>query len=117
MKLLFTIAITLYLCACTTLVPVKSSPDLLHQQIITDEIAKIGDDVLIITQDGKRYEFEIVTKTETTLLGKKSSILITDIVALETREISKGKTFWLAAGTVLTIQILRAIASIMVIGG
>lgn len=83
---------------------------------MAEELIKVGDEVLIITADGVRHEFETTAITNEQVVGDEVSVAINDIVALETREFSGGKTAALAGGAILLYQILAAVAVAATLG-
>ncbi len=75
---------------------------------------KQGDTVKIVTKDGRTPEFEIVSITPDTILGKDQRVDIADITRMEKREIDTGKTAGLVAGIVagvLAIILMMAAAA------
>ena len=116
MKLPTTVLMLLIAGGCTTSKPIELAPEQLHERISTEDVIQVGDDVRIITSDGVSHKFKVTAITENRVLGKDIDILIADIVALETREFSGGKTSLLVGGTVLwMVVILLSIPAIVVL--
>jgi len=113
MKLLMTIFILLIASGCTTMKSVELSPEQLHGQIYAGDITQLGNNVKIITSDGMHYKFKVTAITENSIVGENVNIPIMDIVAIETREFSSGKTTALiTAGVVISTWFILA----MVVG-
>lgn len=117
MKIFFTLLSLMLITGCTSLKPVEMHPPQLQQTITKDAIIKVGSEVKIYTSDGENHEFEVLTVSETHITGENISIEIKDIVALETREFSGGKTTFLVGSlSVLLYYIVAAIALASAIG-
>lgn len=109
--------LALLVCAsCTTMRSAELSPDELQSQIRSGEIIAVGDDVEIVTADGARHQFEIVSIDDALIAGDSGSVAIDDVVALKTRTFSGGKTALLAGGSLVLYQVLAAIAIAATVG-
>jgi len=88
--------------ACTTLAPVQLATDDAQQAIATGELLKPGNKVRLITTDGRAHDFAVVAidTAEGTVEGEKESVRIADIVTVEKRKPSVGKTLGLVLGIV-----------------
>lgn len=97
--------------ACTTLTPVEMSPEALQQKIVTDDILLPGKRAKVVTSDGRIQKIRVrrVDATAGLIETDKEAVRIDDIVAVETRDFSMGKTALLAAGS-YTILGLIALA-------
>ena len=99
------------LSGCTTLKPVKGG-ERLHERISAGNIIEVGDSVKIFTADGAIHKFKVSAISADRITGRNIELPIADIVAVETREFSRGKTIALATvGLALTIVIAEAIAA------
>jgi hypothetical protein len=96
---------------CTTLRQIEGTPPELQQRITSAELLKTGDRVLIVTMDNKNHKFKVTGIRSGVIEGKATSIPIDQVVSLEKREFSTGKTVALVVGTVLIIGGLVAIAA------
>ena len=103
--------------ACSSLKPVELAPEQLQQQISNGQIVEVGDRIKVVTSDGQHHEFRVTAITDTSIEGSDTAVPIDQVVALESRRFSGGKTALLAGGTILFYQILAAIAAIAVLGG
>lgn len=65
---------------------------------------------------GERKEFKVMEMTQSHLIGKNDSIEIDNIIALETREFSGGKSALLAGGIYGLYGLLTAMAVSIMIG-
>ena len=96
----------------TSLKPIELSQDQLHMEIRNNHVVEVGENIKAVTVDGKRHEFKVVEVTATSLVGETESIEIDDIVALETRQFSGGKTALLVGGMYAVYGLLAAVAAI-----
>lgn len=113
-KIIFMLAIV-FISGCTSLNPVELQPNELQKQIVAGQILKVGDDVKLVTNEGKRIEFTVTKISENKVKGKNVEVDISSIVALETRDISTGKTALLTGGISYWIWILTSISTLLVL--
>jgi hypothetical protein len=118
MKLVITAALVLLCCACTTLRPTEASPEELQHRITHDNLLEPGDRLRLVTADGAVYKFRVmkIDYVNGMVIGPNDSVPIQDIVAVETREFSIGKTAALTgglAGVYLILLILAAPAFVL----
>ena len=97
--------------SCTTLKTTEAPPEEVHRLIMTEDILKPGDEVKIVTTDGVAHEFRVtrIDRERGLVVGDGDEIPIVDIVALETREISVGRTALLAGGVTYVVLVLLAL--------
>ena len=98
----------LCLTGCTAMTPVEMPPEELRQMILTENVLPPGETARVVTEDGKVQKFRVVevdTATQT-IRGKDVIIDVDDVVAVETREFSMGKTAVLATGTYFGLYLL-----------
>ncbi len=109
------------LAGCTTLQTAEMSSSELHTQIRSGELLSVGDRIVAVTSDGTEHKFKVTELDDTSIHGQDESIGIDDIVALQTRTISAGKTTLLAGGVgvgvVVIIGVLAVAAGGALIGG
>ncbi len=96
---------------CTTLQPVEMSPEQLHERIFTDNIIEVGDSVKIVTSDGASHKFKVSAVTADHIAGKDIEVPIGDIIAIETREFSGGKTTALTAGGLALVYVIAGLVA------
>ena len=98
--------------ACTTLEPVDVQADDLQQQIRAGTLVSAGDRVRLVTADETVHKFRVteVNLDEDTVTGRNTGVPIGDIVALETQEVSVGRTALLTGGVGIGLAMLIAIA-------
>ena len=98
--------------ACTTLEPVNVPADDLQQQIRAGTLVSTGDRVRLVTADEKVHKFRVteVNLEQDTVQGRKAEVPISEIVALETRDVSVGRTALLTGGVGIGLAMLIAIA-------
>jgi hypothetical protein len=107
--------------ACTTLQPTEATPEEIQRLILSEGILEVGQRVRLVTSDEMAHEFRVTSIDEQTGIvhGKNESVRIEEIVAVETREISAGKTALLTGGLVYGIGLIIAIAiaPALILGG
>jgi len=113
MKLISVLVAILILAGCTTMKPVEMTADQLHDRISTGSVLNEGDMVKIVTIDGNTHKFRISAITEASIIGEDIEVPIADIVAIETKEFSGGKTALLVAGSYLWVA-TAALAGVVV---
>jgi len=100
--------------SCTTLKTKEATPEEVQRLILTEDILKPGDEVKIVTTDGVAHEFVVsrVDRERGLVVGNGDEIPIVDIAALETRELSVGRTVLLAGGVAYVVLALLTLAVI-----
>ncbi len=98
--------------ACTTLQPTEATPEELQRLILSEGILEAGQRVRLVTVDEAAHEFRVtsIDVENGVVHGKDESVPIADIVAVETREISAGRTALLTGGLAYGLGIIIAIA-------
>ena len=107
--------------ACTSLRPTEATPDELQDQLRSAELFQPGDRVRLVTADETVHESRVaeIDLDRGLVIGGGDRVAIADIVAVETREISAGKTALLVGGvgySVIAI-VLIVLAPALVLGG
>lgn len=120
---------------CSNVKPIDAPPEALHERIRQGEIIKVGDAVSIFTQDEKEHRFVVTAIDADEIHGKilkvssdgakisheeVVTIPIDSVVAVQTREMSIGKTALLTGGVfgiMLLIFIATAPAAILAASG
>jgi hypothetical protein len=120
-KILIALLLLALLGGCTTLRPVDMPPDQLQHLIVSEGLLAPGDRVRLVTTDDREYRFRVVEidVERGLIIAKDASVPIEDVVAVETREFSKGKTAALTGGALaawVIILILVAPAAILAAG-
>ena len=110
MKTLFIIVVAASTFGCSTISPVEMTPEQVQEKISEGEVIRVGDTVRIATTDGEIHKFKVTAVTAQQIVGDDINIAIDDIVAVETREFSAGKTIGLAYGTALMLAVIMAVA-------
>ena len=97
--------------ACTTLQPIETPPEELHRQLAAGQLLEPGDRVRLVTKDEIVHKFRVseIDVTNGLVVGHGKQVPIADIVAVETREVSVGKTALLVGGLGYGILALIAI--------
>ena len=101
---------------CTSMKPVEMPPAELHEKILSENILHAGESVRVVTADGQIRKLLVieVDTDERVIHGKDVSIDVDQVVAVETREFSLGKTAALAGGSYL-LFLMIAIAAFPVV--
>lgn len=105
--------ICLLTAGCSTLKPVEMPPDEVQRQISAGDLIAFGDTVKVATSDGDVTRFRVTGITDALILGDGVEVPIDEVVAVETKAFSVGKTAALAGGTV----VLWAVIAAIVLGG
>ena len=82
-RVLIIIVYTALVASCTTMQAIEGSPDQIQQKISSGKFIKTGDYVQITTIDNQVYQFEVVSLTETNIIGDKESVPINLVKRLE----------------------------------
>ncbi|MFT4927405.1 MAG: hypothetical protein ACI8WB_003512 [Phenylobacterium sp.] len=110
MHLVLALSLALFIQGCSSLKSVEMTPEVLQQQIVSEQMIQVGDAVTIVTADGKQHEFEVKKVDGEQVTGENVVIQIKDIVALQTREFSGGKTALFVGGAVVTWGLIGLIS-------
>lgn len=110
--ILLSMLIALCSVACTTLEPVDVPADELQRQLRAGTLVRAGDRVRLVTTDANVHKFRVteVSLEQGVVLGKNAAVPIDEIVALETRDVSVGRTALLTGGVGLGVAALIAVA-------
>lgn len=111
-KLLVSALLILSCVACTTLESVAVPADELQSQLRAGMLVKPGDRVRLVTADETVHRFRVteVSSEQGVVIGRNERVLMDEIVAVETREVSVGRTALLTGGVGVGAAILIAIA-------
>lgn len=119
--LAFSLAWLLANSACTTLQPTEASPEQLQRLILSENLLKPGQRVRLVTNDEAEHQFRIaeVDLEREVVTGDDEAVLISEIVAVETREVSVGRTALLTGGLAYggLFLIAIALAPALILGG
>ena len=93
---------------CTTMKPKQLPPEALQAQIRNGSIVQAGDQVMIVTQDGKEHTFVVSAVGTDAIFGTQDgnasvTIPIDDVLALRTQEVSVGRTALAGVGVYLVV--------------
>ena len=114
-KLISLICCTL-LVGCTSLQTLDMPADELHASLRSGEINLTGERVRIATVDGTEHKFRVTRVDDVAIHHEKGSVNIDDVVAIQTSEVSAGKTTLLAGGLIgawVLVAIIVAPAAIL----
>ena len=95
------VIILLLLSGCTTFDTMRMSRSEVQKQISHGDLIYAGDQVRIITNEGKQYQFKVISISDGFIRGKDVDIPIQDIDLVEKRRISIGKTSLLSGALFL----------------
>lgn len=98
--------------ACTTLTPVEIPPEELQQQLREGTLVSVGDRVRLVTADDAVHKFRVteISLEQDIVLGRDTGVPINEVVAVQTREVSAGRTALLTGGIGIGFAALIAIA-------
>lgn len=107
--------------ACTTLSPKEATPEELQRKLLSGELLQTGERVRLVTTDETVYEFRIteIDLEQGLVIGSDEQVPIADVVAVQTREVSMGKTALLvgAVGYSVIAIVLVALAPALILSG
>ena len=108
--------------ACTTLTPQEETPEELQRQLLSGELLQAGERVRLVTTDESVYEFRIteIDLEQGLVIGGGERVPIADVIAVETRKVSAGKTALLVGGvgtSVLVIITVLLAPALLLSGG
>lgn len=93
---------------CTTMTPVEVQPG------ETDRKVEIGDNVRVITKDGKEHIFKVTALTSDSIVGDEVEVSYADITRLEVKELDGWRTAGVSiaslAGALVVVPLLILIA-------
>lgn len=113
MKMIFlSILLVIINTACTTLTPVDVPPEELQQRLREGTLVSAGDRVKLVTADGAVHKFRVtdISLEQDMVLGRDTGVPINEVVAVQTREVSAGRTALLTGGIGIGFAALIAIA-------
>lgn len=119
MKRFTVLGLIICLIGCTTLQPVSGDSAALQQRIASGELLKRGDEVNILTKDGKTHFFAVKSVSATTIEGQNQSIAIDQVARIQKRKVNVGETA-LAVGlgaVVVAAVVVVAVCSAGIYGG
>ncbi len=92
---------------CTTMKSNQMPPEALQEQIRSGSIVLAGDEVSVVTGNGKEHTFRVSAVEPDAILGtvegESVTIPIDDVLALRTREVSVGRTALAGVGVYLLV--------------
>jgi hypothetical protein len=119
MKRFTVLGLIICLIGCTTLQPVSGNPASLQQRISSGELLKRGDNVDILTKDGRTHIFSVKSVSASTISGQSESIWIDQVALIRKRKLNVGETA-LAVGlgvVVVAAVVVVAVCSVGRYGG
>jgi hypothetical protein len=111
MKRFTVLGLIICLIGCTTLQPVPGSPAALQQRIASGELLKRGDDVYLLTKDGRTHIFSVRSVSASTIDGQHESIPIDQVVRVDKRKLNAGMT---ARAVGLSVVVVAAVVVVAV---
>ena len=96
--------------------PIEAQPEKLHQQIRHEDLIHVGDKIGIFTEDEQEHRFIVTGIDSDAIYGADVTIPIDSVVAVQTREVSIGKTALLTGGVVgVWLLVMIAIAPALIL--
>jgi len=94
--------------ACTTLKPIELEPEVLQRKIASENVLQSGKRAKIVTTDGRIHKVRIrnVNADSGTIETDAEPVQIAEIVAVETRDFSMGKTALLATSSYMILALI-----------
>ena len=100
MKACLLILLFIPLISCTSLRPVEMASTDLQAQISNGDLIAVGDVVKLVTANGEYIEIRVSGLNSNFIEGEGNQVPIAEIVAMESRRFSGGKTALLAGTSV-----------------
>ena len=99
--------------ACSTLKPVEMPAEDVQRMILSGEIPLAGESIKVVTRDGKTHKYRVVdVDVDSRLIrGREDTVAIDDVVAIETKKFSVGKTALVAGSSYLLLGLLALAAA------
>jgi hypothetical protein len=97
------VAMLLVLTGCTSMNPVKTQDVDLAAQIRSGHVVARGDNVEIVTTDGRQHRFRVTAIDEGSVGGSGIAIPIDTIAQLKVRKFSDEKTAMLIDGIAISV--------------
>jgi hypothetical protein len=93
--------------------PIEMSPEAVQEKIVSENILPPGKSAKIVTSDGRVHKIKVrrVDAESGVIEIPNGSLEISDIVAVETKEFSIGKTALLAAGSYVALGLIALAAA------
>jgi hypothetical protein len=84
-----------------------------QRMILSGDLALMGESIKVVTADGKSHQYRVTeVDTEKRLIrGKTMAVPVDEVVAIETKKISIGKTALLAGSSYLLIAMIIVAAT------
>jgi len=81
--------------------------------ILAGEIPLVGESIKVVTSDGQSHQYRVteVDTEDRMIRGKKLTVPVDDVVAIETKEFSIGKTALLAGSSYLLFALIVVAAT------
>lgn len=98
MRFYFLLIVFILNSGCTTMRPIEATPAELRHGISCGALLEIGDRVSIITSDDQTHRFAVAGVDAGFIEGKTESVPIDQVVHVEKRQFSRGKTAALVGG-------------------
>ena len=95
---------------CTTLRPIGTDQSDLSLNMASGKLLKVGDHVVIGTNDRQTYEFVVTSFSATSIDGKSRSIPIDQVASLEKRVLNGKKTLIVVGSILLGVAFTVALA-------
>jgi hypothetical protein len=102
--IVFMTVVVFLLNACTTLKPIELTPTTVQQRISSGDLIQIGNKYRITTSEEKQYYFIVTSIDSEYICGKDIKIPTKDILRVEKRAFSMGKTVGLAASIIVSFM-------------
>ena len=117
-NLVLVLAMLFMATACTSMNPIEMTPEAVQQKIVSENILQPGKRAKIVTSDGQNRKVRVkrVDAGSGVIETDGEPVRIDDIVAVETRDFSIGKTALLAAGSYTVLALIAvAIAPVLLL--
>lgn len=112
----FALVASVYLSGCTSMQTVEQSPEFIQSEIAQGRILTQGIEAIVYTNKGKKFAFMVTDVSNGHITGETEDdkrivrIAIDEIIAVQSEQISVGKTS-MFAGSALAVSAVASTAS------
>ena len=117
-KIISWLVLVLYVTGCSSMQPVEMSQEELRESITAGEVFAEGKNARIFTEDETEHRIKVREVTDDMVIGEQTEVPIEEIVAVETKQFSGGRTLLLGAAYVGVMYFIAlAVAPAAILAG
>ena len=117
-KIISSLVLVLYVSGCSSMQPVEMTQEELRESITAGEVFAEGKKARIFTEDETEHRIKVRQVTDDMVIGEETAVPIEEIVAVETKQFSGGRTLLLGAAYVGVMYFIAlAVAPAAILAG